>query len=171
MIRAVALFVLSTAAAGAYADEATVSVSLAIPSRDDARRISVGGADAHFHVLLSSQSSAPQRIWDETFSWGYYALSFELVGEDGTVREVRKKKVGFTRNVPASWILEPHGHFVLDVYLGDRRTWEGVPRPRRDCEIVQMRAVFEVTQDEASRKQSAWTGRVVSSTHGVTVCE
>jgi hypothetical protein len=171
MTRALALLLLSTSAATVHSDSPSLSVSLAIPAREEGpRRVTTGSATAHFHVLLSSQTNSPQRIWDEAFSWGYSALSFELVAENGAVRVIRKRPMDFTVNFPAWSTLEPHGHLVIDVHLGDRRVWDGVPPTLPNCELIQMRAVFEVTPDVESRRLHVWTGRVVSDLAQVMLC-
>jgi len=120
--------------------------------------------------MQESLASAPLRVWDDTFSWGYYALSFEVVDGDGA-HVVRKRKVGFTRNAPAWWLLSPSSHLVLDVYLGDGRLWEGLPSVSSGCRAAQVRAVFEVAPDDESDKERVWTGRVVSDVQEVLMCK
>jgi hypothetical protein len=171
MMPATTLLFLLTAAAAPSTADATISVSLAIPSQDGTRRIAVGTPHTHFHVLLRNNLDTPQRIWDESFSWGYYALSVEIVGDDGAVSAIRKKKTDFTVNIPSSWMLGPGGSFVVDVYLGDRRKWEGVPLPGPACRTIRMRAVYEVIPGEESRRLRVWTGRVASSTETVELCQ
>jgi hypothetical protein len=160
-----------TAASAGHAEKPSLSVSLDIPSRDGERRVDVGRRDSHFQVILTSRSSAPQRIWQEKNSWGYSALSFEVIDRKGVRWIVRKRTEVFTRNGPGWWTLEPHGHLFLDVYLGDRSIWEGLPRTSSGCETVQMRAVYEVKADDESKKERVWTGRIVSDTQAVTLCE
>ena len=158
-------------AAPLHAAEPSVALSLVIPSRDGVARVLVSDPKSHFHVILSNESAAPQRIWDATFSWGYYALSFELQDDSGTMHVVRKRKVGFTRNMPATWLLMSKEPLVLDVFLGDPRVWVDLPDPPSGCRAAQLQAVFEVAADEESQKQGAWTGRVVSNTRPVSLCK
>jgi hypothetical protein len=77
MTRTTALLVLLTAAAPTVGATG-ISVSIAIPTRDGARRIAVGTAKPHLHVLVRNIVDTAQRIWDETFSLGYYALFSRL---------------------------------------------------------------------------------------------
>jgi hypothetical protein len=170
MTRTTALLVLLTAAAPTVGATG-ISVSIAIPTRDGARRIAVGTAKPHLHVLVRNIVDTAQRIWDETFSLGYYALFFEIVGDDGAISTIRKKVREFTRNIPSSWTLEPGESFVFDVYLGDRSLWEGVPLPGPSCKTVRLRAVYEVTPDAESQRLRVWTGRVASKTEPVKVCQ
>ena len=168
----VAAFVLSLAAAcSVQGAEPSIKVELVIPSQDGAGRVSLDNARAHFHVLLSNVSPRQQRVWRDSSSWGYYALSFELTDEGGTRHEVRKRRTGFTRNVPASWLLAPGGHLVFDVALGDKMVWEGVPKLGQGCRPFQLRASFDVTPDSTSAEQTVWTGHTASSTESVSLCE
>jgi hypothetical protein len=170
MTTATAVLLLGIAAAGAPAGDAAISVSLAIPSREGARRVSVGTPTRHFHVIIHNLAGTPQRIWDATYSWGYYALSFELLGADSSVTIIRKRETVFTRNVPGTWTVDPEGTFVFDVYLGDRTVWAGVPSPGPNCKDIRLRAVYEVSPDEESKRLAVWTGRVSSTTENIQLC-
>jgi len=173
MTIAMALLVFLTHPSSAQSDQPTISVQLAIPATADGTppRVQLTRAGSHFHVLLSSHSSSPQRVWDDVNSWGYYALSFELVDDSGAVSVIRRKAEGFMLNYPGWWALKPYGHVVRDVYLSDRIHWDGVPRAMPDCETVKMRAVFEVKPDVESERLKVWTGRVVSDIEPVRLCE
>jgi hypothetical protein len=168
---ATTLLLLGVAGAGSPIGDTALAVSLAIPSREGTPRVSVGSPTRHFHVIVRNIGETPQRIWDETFSWGYEALSFEVVGDDGSVSVIRKKKTVFIRNVPASWVVDPGESFVFDVYLGNRKIWDGVPSPGPSCKTVRLRAVYAVLPDEESKKLSVWTGRVSSTTERIELCQ
>jgi hypothetical protein len=172
MTRVAALLLVSRCAvASGWAAEAPVALSIAIPQREDGtRRVITGRPNEHFHVLLSSRTG-PLRVWDDAFSWGYYALSFELVGEHGDVRTIHKKPMDFTVNFPAWLRLEPPDHLVFDVFLGDRKIWDGVPQALPTCERVQLRAIYEVKEDAHSAELHVWTGRVVSELTSVMLCQ
>jgi hypothetical protein len=169
--RAVAYGGVLLMAAAVHGAEPAVTLSLAIPTVTDVPWIVLSDRVSHFHVVLSSRSSLPLRIWRDSNSWGYYALSFELVAENGTPQTIRRQKTAFTKNGAVSWLLEPQGHLVFDVHLGDKRDWDGVPRAPARCQPFQLRAVFEVAPDDESRKQGVWTGRVVSDVRAVSLCE
>ena len=171
MTRLAGLVLLFLIAAVADAGDPALAVSLVIPSDDGVARVNVSDPKAHFHVLLRNQSATPVRVWDSTFSWGYYALSLELVDEKGTRRVVRRKQTAFTRNIARAWLLEPEGYVVLNVFLGRPGEWEGLPELVSDCLLVQMTAVYDVASDAESRKQSVWTGRVTSRTRQVSLCK
>ena len=171
MIRTMAVVLLAVATAGTPIGDAGMSVSLAIPSRDGVRRVSVGSPAHDFHVLVRNIAATPQKIWDATFSWGYYALSFEVVGQDGSVSIIRKRETAFTRNVPGTWTVDPGQSFVFDVYLGDRTVWDGVPIPGPSCKDMRLRAIYTVSPDEESKKLAVWTGRVSSATESILLCQ
>jgi len=170
MTMATAVLLLGVTAVVSSDDDTAISVSLAIRSRDGARRVSVGSPRRHFHVVLRNTGETPRRIWDDTFSWGYHALSFELVGDDGSVSMIRKKETVFTRNVPAFWTVNAGEAFLFEVYLGDRKTWAGVPAVSPTCNTVRLRAVYAVSPDEESRRLGVWTGRASSSTEDIELC-
>ena len=113
----------------------------------------------HFHVVLSNASTADVRFWDETFSWGYYALTFKGTDGEGKAWAAKKIEVGFTRNFPRYFTIKPKDSLVIDVYFGDERIWEGFPM-RLNHGTIQ--AICEVKPDEDSRANNVWTGRIVS---------
>ncbi len=144
-----------------------LSIAVVVPFGEAPGKIFADGNRHHFHVVLSNHSATTQRIWDEAYSWGYYALSLRLTTEDGAQHVVKKRDVGFTRNLPDWWRVEPGGHLVLDVYLGD---WKGVPPVPPACRPIELRAVFEVAEDAESRKAGVWTGRIESAPEKVLLC-
>jgi hypothetical protein len=170
MTRILTLTILMAAVA-VEASDVPLSISLVIPSRDGSPRIVVTAPRDHFHVVLRNSGSGPLRIWDTTFSWGYFALSLEFVGDDGAKHLIHKKQVAFTRNFPAAWLLEPQGYVVLDVFMADTTRWEGLPTVPSDCISGQLTAVYRVAPDPESVKQNVWTGRVVSASRSVSLCK
>src|SRR5262245_18618909 len=96
-------------------------ISLSVPAREDVPRIDVTGPIPHFHDLVSNRSGSPLRVWEDTFSWGYYALRFEITDAGGHTSVVHKKQVAFARNFPASWKLQPGEQLAIDVHLADSR--------------------------------------------------
>jgi hypothetical protein len=165
------VLLLLMAATVAHGSGPSLSVALAIPSTDDVARIVVSNPAAHFHVILHSQSASRLRIWNSTFSWGYYALSFQLLDDSGVTHVVRKTRIAFSRNIANAWLLEPDDSIVLDVFLGRPDEWEGLPVLASDCRTVQMTAIYEVVPDAESMKRGVWTGRVVSRARKVSLCK
>ncbi|MGA3285015.1 MAG: hypothetical protein ABSD57_11235 [Verrucomicrobiota bacterium] len=150
------------------AAESPISVSVAIPTRNDERRVEYHDRTTHFHVIVSNTSDKPQRIWREWCSWGYYGLTFEFADENGKKWVAKKKPQVWTRNFPDWWTLDPHESFVIDVYFGDSDTWDGFPLPKDGSQTVTMLAVFEFKPDDESRQHDVWTGRVASKAEKVT---
>src|SRR5262245_53882227 len=116
-----------TAIAADAAEDATISVSISVPSeRNGARGVQHWDRASHFHVIASNLSDQPQRIWQEPFSWGYWALSFEFNDESGKKWTAKKRGMKpFTMNKAAYWLLEPHESLVYEVYFADSDIWEG----------------------------------------------
>ena len=152
------------------ADE-QLSISLSVPARDDARRIDATGPGPHFHALVSNRARSPLRIWDDTFSWGYYALRVEVTDARGQTSVIHKREVAFTRNIPAFWKLPPGEQLAMDIHLGDSRTWEQPSNGgSRGCVPVTIRAVYDVTPTTESARYGVWTGRVASVPAHVELC-
>jgi hypothetical protein len=147
-----------------HAADPVLSLSLAIPSRDDDRVLLLHEKAAHFHVILSNVSDKPQRVWEEWCSWGYYAFTFEIKDEAGKSWIVKKKPIETTYDHADWWTLAPGEHVAFDVFFTDSKVWDGFPHPVNDSQTVFVRAIFEVKPDTFSEKHGAWTGRVVSDT-------
>jgi hypothetical protein len=81
----------------------------------------------HFHVVLTNTSRAPQKLYNESCSFGFGKLSFEVVDEKGVKSTIKKKDmVVWEKNYPDWFTLNPNEQVVYDVYfLPD--TWEGLP--------------------------------------------
>ena len=157
----------SVFARATYADAPTLSISVVVASHEEPARIVYANVNSHFHVLLSNLSGAPLKIWEQDNSWGYSALSFEFTDEGGKTWVVRRTGTIFTMNIPASWVVEPHGHLVLDVYFGDEKSWERFPWPDKGSRAVTMRAIYAVEPTPESARYGVWTGRAVSSARTV----
>jgi hypothetical protein len=115
-------------------------------------------------VIVSNASEKPQRIWQEPFSWGYWALSFEFTDESGKKWTAKKRGMKpFTMNKLVYWLLDPHESLVYEVYFADSDTWEGFPVLQAGISaVVSVRAVFETRSTPESIAHGVWTGRVVS---------
>jgi hypothetical protein len=162
MTRVLTLVLVLGGAVVGVAGEQSLSVSIAVPSDSDGRRVEYRDPTSHFHVVLSNASSRPQRVWQDCCSWGYYALSFELVDESGTKWVAKRAQTGFTVNYPAYWTLGPGEAHVFDVYFGDDTQWEGFRLPIDRRQERSLTAIFEVSVDKEAVARGAWTGRVVS---------
>lgn len=144
-------------------EKESLRISISLPKRGDQRTLSVGDSAAEFHVVLTNVSAAPIRLWKEWCSWGYFNLSFELqLGDDKPVPIVKLER-GWDKNYPDAVEIPPGEHLVLPVRLrGDE--WklefgkkEAGPWPAR------LRAFYDVSPDDESRRLGVWTGRVESA--------
>lgn len=115
-----------------------------------------------FHVVITNVSGQPVRLWKEWCSWGYFNLSFVVTGRDGKTFVVKRKPRGWDKNYPDWAIVPPGDHRVFDVSFEDS-TWENVPVPPASrLGRVRMKAVYEVPEDEQTRKHRVWTGQAAS---------
>jgi hypothetical protein len=146
----------------AEAEEQSLALSLAIPKHNGERSVECGSSNAHFHVILCNTSDSTRRIWQESCSQGWLALTFECKDESGESWVAARKARIWTRNVPDWWTLEPHENLVLDVSLADPEIWHGFPEPGASPRTVTMRAILDFKPDDESRQHEIWTGRVTS---------
>jgi hypothetical protein len=115
-----------------------------------------------FYVILTNVSKEPQSAFRTSNSWGYYALSFEMQMPDGRIVVITKKPVGFTRNMPSTFVIPPGEQMVYPVRLDNE--WDAVPPlPKADETLaVTIKAIYEVKSTPESAEQKVWTGRAES---------
>ena len=144
--------------------------SLSIQIQGEHGQLAVRDTSSHFHVVLLNTSSDPQRVWEWWNSWGWPTLSFELTDAAGKHWVAgRLKQMAWGRNFPSFDTIGTGEPFVIDVFFGDRRIWEGFPLEKKgELTKVQMRAVFEVPQSAESKEHKVWSGRVESNQVEVT---
>jgi hypothetical protein len=70
-----------------------------------------------FHVLVQNVSRRPVTLWQEQYSWGYFALQFEVYESSGVRHLIMKKPVSFYANGPGRFTLAPGEGVVWDVGL------------------------------------------------------
>jgi hypothetical protein len=57
---------------------------------------------------------------------------------------------------------------MIEVNFADSKIWQGFPSPNNGSKTVTMQANLEFKPDYEARKNSVWTGRVVSKAEKVT---
>ena len=123
----------------------------------------------HFYVVITNVSKEPVRLWREWCSWGYYSLSFSVVGPDGKDILVKKKQIGWTKNFPDSTTLAPGDHLVFEVTF-DQAVWPDAPVPDKGkSREVKMKAVFAIAADDESKQHGVWVGEVSSPVASYTI--
>jgi hypothetical protein len=116
-----------------------------------------------FYVILTNVSKESQPVFETSHSWGYFELSFELRMADGRIVAITKKPVGFTRNIPTTFMIPPGEQMVLPIRLDDE--WDAVPPLPIAVETpiaVTIKAIYEVKPTQESVEQKVWTGRTES---------
>ena len=158
------LAVLNVPSQGAGPKEAALSVRI-VPmyfyEKGD-RAIALRDPSQHFYVVVSNISQEPVRLWQEWCSWGYCTLSFTVIDADGKTIVVKKAERAYMRNFP-DWTLVPPGdHMVFEVSF-EKNIWQNAPLPEKGSfRNVKMQAVFEIPEDEDSKKRGVWTGKTSS---------
>ena len=126
------------------------------------RSITLWQPTQHFHVIITNTSGKPLLLWKEWCSWGYYTLSFEVMDENGKKTHVKKMPRPWTKNFPDSITILPGDHMVFEVSFAGA-TWQNAPLPPKGkSHKIKMKAVFEIVEDEQSKKHGVWTGKVSS---------
>jgi hypothetical protein len=74
----------------------------------------------------------------------------------------------WSRNFSSFETIQSGGLFVIDVYFGDDRFWEGFPLEKGRLKDVQMKAVFEIRDSPEAKEHKVWIGRVESESIKVT---
>ncbi len=149
---------------------APLSIAVVIPKKGNTRSITCWNENSHFHVVLKNESDTSINLWEEWNSWGYFGLSFVVKDETGKEHIMKKKMRGWDKNAPTTVTLDPGDMYVFDVrYQGEE--WEGAKFPygkdiqRRRSKMIpfyHIKAVYEIREDENSKKQKVWTGRIES---------
>ncbi len=166
MIKVSRFAVLFVALSSAAQERSAPGFSMSIASSGTGR-IEYREPKDHFHVILSNTSAKAQRVFQDSNSWGYYSLSFELEDHGGKKWLARKKRIAFSRNVP-SWLEIPPGeNLVIDVYWGDESAWDGFPPFETEAKRLTVRAVLEIKPDAETKQFQVWTGRMTSPTQEV----
>lgn len=149
-------------AAPLAADGHALQIVISVPQTGGERAIFLVGDDPHFHVVLHNRSAHPIRLWDQTYSWGRYALRFEMIDENDRPVEIRRRSVKFLKNIKAFDELGAGEMAAINVYFASDE-WQTFPLPSKDNPLqVDLRAIYEVKPDDASARLGVWTGRIQS---------
>lgn len=117
---------------------------------------------SHFHVVVTNLSNAPIRVWKDWCSWGYDSLSFEARDSIGREFVISKRNWGWDNNVPCPTTIEPGQPWVVDVTL-DPAVWQNSPLSSdTGKERLRLKAVFEIREEQRSKAEKIWTGKVSS---------
>lgn len=134
-----------------------LELSIAVPENNGKRTISL---DKTFQVVLTNRTGKPLKIWEDSNSWGYAALRFEITEGAGGNVVVRKKERDWRKNMPTFWAIDDGERVTYDVSLGSDE-WEGLPKGLSGATVT-MRAILEILPDEQSKEFGVWTGKVAS---------
>jgi len=124
-------------------------------------RIEYRDTTSHFHVVLTNTSALPLKIFADSNSWGYDALSFRIKDGARTI-EAKKPPAIFTRNIPQTITIGAGQAHVVDVYFGDPKKWLGFELPANGEKQMELCADFSVKASEEAVAQNVWIGRVSS---------
>jgi hypothetical protein len=123
-----------------------------------------------FYVVLTNTTNEPQRVFEAWNEWGYKAISFELLTEDGQRVVVSRKNKDFDKNFPSTFIVQPGEYYVYTIELTNE-DWMVTPGLRfanAEPVAVHLKAIYELKPTRESREAAAkniWIGRVESKNY------
>jgi hypothetical protein len=121
-----------------------------------------------FYIVLTNVSKQPQSVWEDWNSWGYQAISFELVTEDGKKYIISRAPEGFDKNFPSTYTVAPGEHQVFAIRLD--KWWETHPSLPKISEIpVTLKAIYEVSPTPEAAQFRVWTGHLESHNYNFTL--
>jgi hypothetical protein len=147
---------------------------LVIPARLDLGKRQISKSfnnKPQFHVVFKNISDKPQKIWNESCSWGYENLSFEMI-LDGQKVLIEKKSRDWEKNFPDYWTILPGEYFVFDIYITSDE-WN-FPTIGEASKIVGLKALYKNTSNSfktgtEGNYEGFWTGQIESQVLEVTL--
>jgi hypothetical protein len=139
---------------------ADLALQVSTPNGNE-HRIEYRDSKSHFHIVLTNTSVKPLKIWADSNSWGYDALSFRLT-YDGRTFDAKRPPAIFTLNFPRAITLAAGQAQVMDVYFGDPKEWMGFELPANGETHVSLCADFRVESSKEALEYSVWTGTISS---------
>ncbi|MDD5584794.1 MAG: hypothetical protein PHV55_07045 [Candidatus Omnitrophica bacterium] len=149
-------------------------LTLVVPARLDLGKRPISKSlnnKPELHVILKNISDKPQKIWSESYSWGYENLSFEMI-LDGKRVLIEKKPREWEKNFPDYWTILSGEYFVFDVSLTSEE-WN-FPSIEEASKIAELKAVYRNTSNSfktgtEGNYEGFWTGRIESEPLEVTL--
>jgi hypothetical protein len=153
----------------AVSSEPPFSVSIVPQDSNDAGQwISMrkAGSIKPFYVVLTNTTSEPQRVFEAWNMWGYKAIAFECLTEDGQRAIVSRKDQDFDKNYPSTSIVPPGEHYVYAIEFTNQN-WTMAPSLRfskAEAVVVHLKAIYQLTPTRESQKlgKKIWVGRAES---------
>jgi len=105
----------------------------------------------HMMVYVHNSSDKPIRLWDTSFSEGYYMFSFRIDTGNGIVT-VKRKQIDFTRNIPRSHTIAPNDSSLFAFDLSDESwVWSKNLIKNRGLKVS---ALLEIVESEGTKEKS-----------------
>ena len=133
------------------------------------RTIVLSNPSDHFHIIITNTSDKPVRLWRDWCSWGEQTLSFQITDENGKAFLVKRLPREYTKSYPDWSTVPPGDHMVLEMSFNPK-AWNPSPLPAEGkSREVKMKAVFEIPEDEDTKKHNVWTGKAESPEQTYTI--
>jgi hypothetical protein len=118
-----------------------------------------------FIVTIRNLGADTVRIWEKTFLYGYYLFSLRIrkVDEAEPTLIISRKKIRWTVNVPAYFLLEPGTEKPVELDLNDG-TWDLTEVAETESDSpVYVSVEMRIDQNEFTDEYEITTGRAVSN--------
>lgn len=115
-----------------------------------------------FSLEITNTSQSPVRIWNTSFSYGYYSIYFQVSPSNGKSCSIRRKLARWTVNIPDFHLIQPGDAYIHKLELTDG-TWD-LNKCNLDPQTeIDIAAVLEIIPDEYTDTYGVVTGRYESN--------
>jgi hypothetical protein len=122
---------------------------------------------APFYVVLTNTTTVPQKVFESWNSWGYQAISFELVTARGQRFVVSRKNQDFDKNFPSTFIVPPGENQVYTIRLNEE-DWTVAPELRfasAEPLPLSLTAIYQLPRTREATRENVWVGRTESKSY------
>lgn len=126
---------------------------------EDIARAFLRGAYEHY--------SGTSKVFESWNSWGYQAISFELVTASGQRVVVSRKNQDFDKNFPSTFIVPPGENQVYSIRLNEE-DWKVAPELRfanAEPLPVSLTAIYQLARTSEATRENVWVGRTESKSY------
>jgi hypothetical protein len=128
------------------------------------------GSNQTFFVVLVNLTDKPQPVFERSNSWGYQSLLFYMMLSDGRKITITVRPRVFTRNLPTTYLVPPHGYEVFPIVFNDE--WTGNPNPgfgKPGDTKATLKVIYRIPPSQEADKKGVWFGQIESEATEVDV--
>ncbi len=116
-----------------------------------------------FKVSILNGTKEKTTLMNDSCSWGYDAMSFDLKSPSGKEFHITRVEKNWNRNFPRGDKLDPIGMKVRTINFADK-TWEGFPAGiSGNMDGWQVRVNFKIPKSLLYSDEGFWSGEIHSN--------